>query len=139
MALVAAISLAAVLTGCLNSDQQDVMDRVNHSRSLRSLTTLSNHSLAQKKAQAWAEKMAKAGKISHSNLSDGMGKPGVDWCGIGENVGTGPNVRSIHTAYMNSPGHYANIVNKGWTAMGVGYAKKGNQVYTVHVFVKECK
>lgn len=131
------VMVAAVLTGCLNSNQQDVQDRVNHSRTIRKLTKLPNHANSQKKAQAWAEKLARENKLYHSNLRDGMGTSG--WCSIGENVGKGPDVRSIHSAYMASPGHYANIVKPSWNGVGVGYAKATDgTVYTVHVFVQTC-
>jgi uncharacterized protein YkwD len=39
---------------------------------------------------------------------------------------------------MASPGHRANILATRWNGVGVGYAKRGNTIYTVHVFIKTC-
>ena len=62
----------------------------------------------------------------------------VRWCSIGENVGYGPSVAAIEDAYMASAGHRANILNTKWNGVGVGYAKNGNRIFTVQVFIKTC-
>ena len=90
---------------------------------------------AQRKAQAWAEKLARENKLYHSTLPDGIK---VKWCSIGENVGYGPSVPAIEDAYMKSPGHKANIMNTKWNGVGVGYATNGNRIFTVQVFIKTC-
>jgi uncharacterized protein YkwD len=90
---------------------------------------------AQRKAQAWAERLASDGYLHHSSLSAGIS---VRWCSLGENVGSGPSVNAIEQAYMASPGHRANILATRWNGVGVGYAKRGSTIYTVHVFIKTC-
>ena len=92
-------------------------------------------SSAQAKAQAWAERLASDGYLHHSNLTDGIH---VRWCSLGENVGMGPTVTAVEQAYMASSGHRANILATRWNGVGVGYAKRGNTVYTVQVFIKTC-
>ena len=62
----------------------------------------------------------------------------MKWCSIGENVGYGPSVPAIEDAYMKSSGHKANIMSTKWNGVGVGYAKNGNRVFTVQVFIKTC-
>ena len=37
---------------------------------------------------------------------------------------------------MNSSGHRQNILDRSFNYIGVGYAKSGNRVYTVQVFMK---
>lgn len=125
----------ALLTGCLRSQQSQVLSELNADRKAAGLRTLSTQADAQRKAQAWAEKLARENKLYHSNLPDGIK---VKWCSIGENVGYGPNVASIEDAYMKSPGHKANILNTKWNGAGVGYAVNGNRVFTVQVFIKTC-
>ena len=57
---------------------------------------------------------------------------------LGENVGYGPSIATIESAYMNSPGHRANILASKWNGVGTGYATNGDRVYTVQVFIKTC-
>jgi uncharacterized protein YkwD len=133
--LVALVAAFGLLTACLRTDQYSVFKAMNTDRSSNGLRTLPTQADAQRKAQAWAEKLAREGKLYHSNLPDGIG---VRWCSLGENVGYGPSVSAIETAYMNSPGHRANILASKWNGVGVGYAVNGRTVYTVQVFIKTC-
>jgi uncharacterized protein YkwD len=129
--------LAAVglLAGCLNPNQESVRRAMTQDRHAHNLQQLPVQMDAQRKAQAWAERLADDGYLHHSNLPDGIH---VRWCSLGENVGMGPSVDTIERAYMNSPGHRANILATRWNGVGVGYARRGNTVYTVHVFIKTC-
>ena len=43
-----------------------------------------------------------------------------NWQAVGENVGDGPTVSDIHTAFMHSPEHRANILDHDFTQVGVG-------------------
>src|SRR4051812_1585805 len=43
-----------------------------------------------------------------------------NWQAVGENVGEGPTVSDIHTAFMQSPEHKANILDHDFTQVGVG-------------------
>lgn len=131
-ALVVALSL---LGACLSPSQDLVRAEMNADRSANGLRPLATQADAQAKAQAWAERLAREDRIFHSTLTDGIR---VKWCSIGENVGFGPSVASIEDAYMNSPGHRANIVASKWNGVGVGYATNGNRVYTVQVFIQTC-
>jgi hypothetical protein len=86
-------------------------------------------------ARGWAEQMAAAGKISHASpISAGVTAP---WLKLGENVGTGPAVDPVMQALINSPGHYANIVDPEFTRIGVGVVWGADgRLYTTHRFMK---
>ena len=45
---------------------------------------------------------------------------------------------SMARAYMASSGHRANILASKWNGVGVGYAKRGNYIYTVQFFIQTC-
>lgn len=133
-----AVAMAVTITflaGCLSHDQQRTLDVMNWDRHVNGRSVLSVHNQAQAKAQAWAQKLAREGRIYHSNLSDGIT---VRWCGLAENVGYGASTEAVQQAYMNSPGHRANILNNSWNGVGVGHAKSGGRVYTVQVFIRTC-
>jgi uncharacterized protein YkwD len=133
--VVAIISSLGLLTACLSSSQSLVLSELNADRAAYRIRALGTQSDAQNKAQAWAEKLARDNKLSHSTLSSGIR---VRWCSLGENVGYGSSVAAIQDAYMKSSGHRANILNTKWNGVGVGYAKNGSRVFTVQFFIQTC-
>ena len=85
-------------------------------------------------ARQHAQTMANAGTIFHANpISAGVTAP---WVKLGENVGTGPSAPPVMTAFINSPKHYANIVDPAFTYIGVGVVWVGNQMFTTHRFMQ---
>ena len=44
----------------------------------------------------------------------------TNWRWVGENVGYGPDVATVHAAFMNSPAHKANILDRDYTEVGIG-------------------
>lgn len=140
----ALLASVALLAGCLTAEQKQTQEMINNSRAGHTLPPfgtprpLHDYSPADKKAQAWAEKMARDGKISHSNLRDGYA--GTSWCHLGENVGMGPSLQSIHNAFMNSPGHRANILSFNYSHMGTGVVKDKTTGYwyVVQEFLTVC-
>jgi uncharacterized protein YkwD len=133
--LVVLVLSFSLLTACLTTSQDQVLTELNADRKAAGRRSLSVQADAQRKAQAWAEKLARENKLYHSKLSDGIK---VRWCSLGENVGYGPSVPAVQDAYMRSSGHKANILSTKWNGVGVGYAKNGSRVYTVQVFIKTC-
>jgi uncharacterized protein YkwD len=134
------VGASLFLAGCLDPDQQMVLDEMNADRQAYGRVALPAHDIAVAKAQAWADKLARDGGLSHSNLADGLS--GLCWRGIGENVGYGGSVASVQDGYMNSSGHRANILNTTWDVVGVGEARGTVNgypvVFTVQVFVDLC-
>jgi uncharacterized YkwD family protein/spore coat assembly protein SafA len=52
---------------------------------------------------------------------------GIQYRTAGENIAAGQRTpQEVVNAWMNSPGHRANILNKSFTHIGVGYAKGGS-------------
>ncbi|AWM86986.1 CAP domain-containing protein [Microvirga sp. 17 mud 1-3] len=64
--------------------------------------------------------------VDGSNAGDRMTAAGYGWEGWGENIAyaSGPldetTVRKLHDMLVNSPGHYANIVNGSFEEIGIG-------------------
>lgn len=126
--------LLTVAAGACTPEQNETYTLINNSRSAARLKALAWDDTLAKKAQSWAEHLAREGKLSHSNLTSGVPS---GWKYLGENVGYGGSISKVHTAYMNSPGHKANILNPRFTHVGTGVAKgKNGLVYTVHVFMQ---
>lgn len=84
-------------------------------------------------AQGWAARLAQQGALSHTpDLSAGVTG---DWTKLGENVGLGPGTDAIFHAFVDSPAHYANLVDPSFTHMGIGVVWSGDTQYTAHRFM----
>lgn len=84
-------------------------------------------------ARNHSARMAGANGIFHNgNLA---GEVSGGWAGLAENVGVGPNTDEVHNAFMNSPGHKANILG-GYDKVGVGVVESGGLVFITQVFWK---
>ncbi|MPW27132.1 SafA/ExsA family spore coat assembly protein [Alkalibaculum sp. M08DMB] len=56
---------------------------------------------------------------------------GISYRSAGENIAKGQKTaQAVVTGWMNSPGHRANILNAGYTQIGVGYAGDGSPHWT---------
>ena len=80
------------------------------------------------KAQWWAGAMAASHRLVHSNLAIGL--QSLPWRILGENVGeVGPRPnaeQAVNNAFVSSMPHFLNLVNPGWTIMGVGVARSAD-------------
>lgn len=85
--------------------------------------------LAQQQAQA----MANRGQLFHTpNLAAGVSS---NWTKLGENVGMGGDLPIIWDAFLNSPPHLNNIVDGGYTHVGIGVVIVGNTQWVTHRFM----
>lgn len=77
--------------------------------------------------------MAADGHISHN---PDLATQVVGWTRLSENVGSGPTVDSIHRAFLDSPGHRANMLDTTVNAVGVGVAYRGGILYVVQNYAR---
>ena len=138
-AILAVVLLAIALAGCLPSDSQSFVDRTNSLRRSHGVAGLATHGTLTQKAEEWAQRMASTGRLEHSTLSAGLDS--VGWTALGENVGyssqTSDTYLTIHNAFVNSAGHYRNLVNPIYTHMGVGVATDSSgRVWVAEVFAR---
>jgi len=103
--------------GAAESDEQRFLDLLNGERTSRGMAPLALRAEVIPVARDWTASMMRAGGLSHNpKLADQMPS---DWTAIGENVGAGSTVDSLHTAFMNSSGHRANILGD-FNQVGIG-------------------
>jgi hypothetical protein len=102
------------------SDEGRFVRQINALRVSLDLPPLTVDPELTAKARGWAQTMASAGRIWHSNLSDGVS---ADWGRLGENVGMGHTVEGLHAAFVASPHHYENLVDPKFTLIGVGVVR----------------
>ncbi len=118
-----------------------VVNLVNQQRQKAGLAGLKSDSELMRLAQLKAEDMAAKGYFSHTSPTYGsafdmLKKEGYSYRTAGENIAMGQKTaETVMNGWMNSSGHRANILDSGYTKIGVGYAvnAKGTP-YWVQIF-----
>ena len=113
------------------SEQRRIAELVDQSRRSYGRSSLALQRQLTDKAQAWAERMASEGRLSHSNLASGAPS---GWRSLAENVGMGSSLAGIHNAFMASGGHRANILGN-FNHIGTGYAVGHGRLWVCQVFM----
>ena len=137
--LAATAVMSGLMTSCETTaaDRTEVIDRINISRGQSGLPALSENTSLDLKADAWAARLRDECNLYHSNLADGAPE---EWRKLGENVGRGGSFDQIHTAYLNSPGHRANILDRSYNYVGAGAVwgecNGYRTLFTVQVFMR---
>ena len=94
------------------------LSAINAARSAAGAAPLSVQGDLLRISRIWSQTMATASQLFHDpNLTK---LAPSNWQALGENVGMGPTCDSIARSFMNSPEHRKNILDPGFTAVGVG-------------------
>jgi len=112
--------------------QKKVIEIVNKERVKAGLISLAENADSDKIATLKSEDMVKLNYFSHTSPT--YGSPfemlthfNIKYSAAGENIAYGQSTPDeVMTAWMNSPGHRANILNSNFTQIGVGIALKAN-------------
>ena len=113
---------------------------VNQQRAKAGCGALTVNAKLTKAAQAHSADMAAHNYFSHTDLqghspSQRVDAVGYSWRMTGENIAAGQaDPQTVMTAWMNSPGHRANILNCGYKDLGVGVAMQGNTPFWTQDF-----
>jgi uncharacterized protein YkwD len=73
----------------------------------------------------------------HHTPSSVLKKRVTNWNWLGENVGVGGTVSSLHTAFMNSPAHRDNVLFGRFRHVGVGVRQDGDRMWVTVLFEAE--
>ena len=93
------------------------------------------HYTMSKLAHRHSVAMANRGYIFHTSNPSSFYLKGVRWSTWGENVGvTGGTIAGIEQAFMKSPHHRANILNRGFHRVALGTYRDANGYLWVTVF-----
>ena len=123
----------------LSEYELEVVRLVNVYRSNAGLKPLSADAELSYIARLKSQDMCDKKYFSHTSPTYGspfqmMKDFGVSYRSAGENIAMGQRTPSeVVTAWMNSPGHRANILNSSFTRIGVGYVSAGN--YWTQMFI----
>ncbi len=115
-----------------SSYTKEVIRLVNEIRAQNGLGSLTEDWQLSRVAQYKSQDMKDKGYFSHTSPTYGspfdmMKSFGISYRSAAENIAKGQSTpQQVVNAWMNSTGHRANILNKNYTHIGVGYVKSGN-------------
>ncbi|MEN6391396.1 MAG: CAP domain-containing protein [Syntrophomonas sp.] len=127
---------AAVTAGSM---QQEMLEYINAERAIANAPPLVlDPSLCNGAYQKSAD-MAINGYFDHTSPTYGspfamMDSLGINYQAAAENIAMHTSVKGAHEAFMNSPGHRANILNPVYGKLGLGFYQSGNYLYVTQWF-----
>ena len=130
-ALVTGAAAAGPAAAATTSAEDSFTAKLNGARASRGIPRLVTRSSLVQVAREQARRMAGSSRLYHNpRLTSDV----TNWRWVGENVGYGPTVASVHTAFMNSPAHKANILDRDYTEVGIGVVVANGRVWVAEVF-----
>lgn len=128
-------------TSGLTADESKAFQLLNADRAANGLPALKINTSLVRLAEGYASDMINRKFFSHYNPEgqspfDRMRQAGISYRYAGENLAINRNVTAAETAFMNSPGHRANILSPNYTEVGIGvrYDSTGS-AYVVQEFI----
>ena len=112
-------------TSNMNSDEKEVFDLINKQRTNNGLAALKNDSEVQRVARIKAQDMVDNNYFSHTSPTYGspfdmLKSFKISYKTARENIAGNSSNSSAVTAWMNSSGHKANILNSNFNYTGIG-------------------
>jgi Cysteine-rich secretory protein family len=118
-----------------SGSESGFLAKINATRTAAGLSALKIDAGLVAQARRHTADMISAGDIFHSSTAELKAAGGSGWERVGENVGRGNTVDSLHTAFMNSPDHKANILGD-YNYVGIGTDSSNGYLYVTVVFMK---
>ena len=114
----------------VSTDRTAVIDVTNAARRGQGLPPLREDMRRDRAAQIQAEQLAATGRLEHELKKvtfptpvDRLKEAGDAWAAYGENIAEGQRTaQDVVASWMKSPPHRANILDTGFTEIGVGWA-----------------
>ncbi|MCU1463607.1 MAG: Allergen V5/Tpx family protein, partial [Acidimicrobiales bacterium] len=105
--------------------------RINRERNSRGLASMAYASDLVAVARRHSADMARQGRLYHT---PNLGSQVCCWQSLGENVGEGASVDSVHNSFMSSATHRDHILSLAFTQVGVGVVSSGGTLWVTEIF-----
>jgi hypothetical protein len=122
-----------------NDSERQLFDSLNRERTAHGLSALQWDDTLFKAARQHALRMADLNILEHQlpnepNLEGRLTEAGARFSVIAENIAVGPNPQTIHTGWMDSPGHRKNILDPRLTSVGIAAVRGTGGLFAVQDF-----
>jgi len=141
MALLCGIVLAPVVLAQEDASTaaKIMFDSANRERLSRGLHRLQWDDDLTKAAMAHAQRMARENTIGHQftgepALLERASASGAHFSELAENVAVGPDAVVIHSEWMHSPPHRANLLAANMNSVGIAVVERNGQLFAVEDF-----
>jgi uncharacterized protein YkwD len=147
LAIIAAVVLVALfLTPTLHAARPQtsaadmtLLNAANRDRTFAGLAPLQWDPALAVAAHQHALRMAQSNMLSHqfpgeAPMPDRARQAGARFSVIAENVAEGPSVTGLHTQWMNSAPHRANLLDPELNSVGISVVQSGNLLFAVEDF-----
>ncbi len=125
-------------SGPNSSLEAQILQLVNQERSRVGLKRLSYYNPLEGYAQVRAREIVSKFAHTRPNGSSCFSAIKYSYSYGGENIAMGfDSAQDVMDAWMNSPGHRANILNANYTELGVGIHRTENCVFWVQLFTRK--
>jgi hypothetical protein len=115
------------------SHESEILAVMNSARADAGLAPVAMYADLTDDAVAWSQHMYSQGSLSHN---PNLAAVTTGWDKLGENVGLGPTVSSIHTAFMASASHRGNVLGD-YDSVGIAVvAETPTKLWVTVVFMK---
>ncbi len=133
--LSAFLPVAPALAACGSPSSMDksFASKINTARKAAGKGSLKLDPQLSKAARVHTKEMVNKNLLHHTP-TDTLKRRVTNWRELGENVGVGGTVASLHTAFMNSAAHRSNILYSGFRYVGIGAIKKGGRLWVTVIF-----
>jgi Cysteine-rich secretory protein family len=121
------------------SAERFLLDATNRERATRGLEQLAWDDSLATSARQHAEQMAERGELSHQfpgepGLEARAKNAGATFIALAENVALAPTVSDLHSEWMSSPPHRANLLDPDSNSIGIAVIARGGELYAVEDF-----
>jgi len=122
-----------------NSAEALLFDAANRERTANGLQPFHWDESLAAAARLHAERMVEHNGLSHqfpgeAPLQDRARQTGARFSLIAENVAEGPTPQGLHTQWMNSAPHRANLLDHDLNSIGIAVVRSGNLYFAVQDF-----
>jgi uncharacterized protein YkwD len=126
-------------TGPGTGPEQALLESANQERKAHGLMPFQWSAALATAARAHAERMARENTLSHQfpgefDLATRTRRAGAHFRTIAENVAEGPSAAVLHTEWMNSPPHRANLLDPDLDSIGIAVAERKGVLFAVQDF-----
>jgi uncharacterized protein YkwD len=122
-----------------NDSERELFELLNHERTANHLPALRWDDALFKAARQHALFMLDLNALEHQlpgepSLEERLTTAGARFMYIAENIAVGKDSATLHSAWMNSPGHRANILSSRITAVGIAAVRGSGGLFAVEDF-----
>lgn len=122
-----------------NDSERQLFEALNRERIAKGLSALQWDETLFKAARQHALRMANLNMLEHQlpsepKLEERLTEAGARFSVIGENIAIGPNPNTIHSGWMESPGHRKNIFDARFNAVGIAAVRGTGGLFAVQDF-----